>query len=144
MQHFTAIANTILDAVAQGDAALASYNDGIREARKAAKGKTRDEVSAMLLPIVAARSECLPLVPGQKKAAGKMVLDSSLPHYNTAKSRWQRILIDICGKASPNAAKPKAKPAKKASAEAKAIAKALLAECEGNLARAVAILKAVA
>jgi hypothetical protein len=84
-----------------------------------------------------------PLVDGQRIAAGRKVLDSNHPAYEAAKKTYQRVMA---------AFEPAEKPAKRVEPkkEAKPLTKAeiaalraAIAACGGNVARAVAGLKAL-
>jgi len=75
-----------------------AYNDEIVKARETLKGKGADEVREALLPIVASYPKFMvPLVDGQRKAAGKKVLDSTHAKYEAANKALQRLVKDILG-----------------------------------------------
>ena len=70
------------------------------------KGKSEAVVRAALLPIVAADKRYnVPVVPGASKAKGTMVMDSSAPKYETARS----MLADMVAKVLSKKPKPSAK-----------------------------------
>ena len=57
------------------------------------KGKTREDVRATLLPIVAEHKRYgVPLVDGQKKAAGTKVLDKAHPQYEACRKFLTRLV----------------------------------------------------
>ena len=57
------------------------------------KGKTREDVRATLLPIVAEHKRYgVPLVDGQKKAAGTKVLDTAHPQYEACRKFLTRLV----------------------------------------------------
>jgi hypothetical protein len=76
-----------------------AYGESIALARKDAKGKTRDQVRNVILPIVSAKF-AVALKDGEGKAKGTKVLDKDAPKYEAAKKSAQRLLNDICGAAS--------------------------------------------
>lgn len=59
----------------------------------------REALRALLLPHVAAKRGCA-VVPGERKAKGKMVLDSASPNYNTTKSDLDRLVKSVMGASS--------------------------------------------
>ena len=59
----------------------------------------RDALRYLLLPHVAAKRGCA-VVPGERKAKGKMVLDSASPNYNTTKSDLDRLVKAVMGATS--------------------------------------------
>ena len=76
-----------------------SYAAAIDDARKDAKGMTRDQVKAVILPIVSSKFG-VTLKDGEGKAKGTKVLDATATKYEAAKKATQRLLTDICGSAS--------------------------------------------
>jgi hypothetical protein len=77
------------------------YSEAIDEARKndALKGKSYEEVRELILPLVASFPKySVPLVDGQRKSAGKKVLDSTHAKYEAANKAAQRLAKDIVGK----------------------------------------------
>ena len=97
----------ILKAVEAGKAALAQYNDAIRAARPALKGKSEDEVREALKPILSA-FYAVPLIEGQRKAKGTMVFDAAAPHYEAAKAALRKVTEDLMGEGSDKADKAQA------------------------------------
>ena len=76
-----------------------AYGEAIENARREAKGMTRDAVRDVILPIVSAKF-AVALKDGEGKAKGTKVLDKDAPKYEAAKKATQRLLKDICGDAS--------------------------------------------
>jgi hypothetical protein len=76
-----------------------SYAQAIEDARKDAKGMTREAVRDVILPITSAKFE-VPLKDGEGKAKGTKVLDKDATKYEACKKATQRLLNDICGDAS--------------------------------------------
>lgn len=141
MQNITTTIRTMLVNVNVAIEAREKYMACLAKAREHFKGATRDDVRAVLVPIVG-EFRAVPLVDGERKAKGTKVLDSSAKNYETAKRDLTRMLLDICGPVSNDAS---GKPTQqKASDNEKAAARALLKACKGDLARAKAILAAVA
>lgn len=92
------LATHINTALSHADA----YAEAIEKARTCPeiKGKSREEVRAALLPIVAANRGC-PLVDGERKAKGTKVLDRSHANYGKTDKAIQRLTADICGVGVP-------------------------------------------
>ena len=115
-----------------------NYAEAIDGLRKLCAKLDRDAARAEMLPIVAAFYK-VPVVDGERKAAGTKVLDKDAPRYLAAKMALQRLLADIYGK-------PEAAPAPKqrrVSKDVRAAAEAYLANFE-SVAEAIAVLRAVA
>lgn len=142
MQNITITIRTMLTNVDAALAARDAYFAALKQALAHFAGKSREEVRAALVPIVG-EFRAVPIVDGERKAKGTKVFDSSANNYSTAKRDLTRILADICGPVSADS-EPTKPTQKKASAEEKAAARALLKACGGDLARAKAILAAVA
>ena len=97
----------ILKAVEAGRAALAQYNEAIKAARPALKGKSEDAVRETIKPILSA-FYAVPLIEGQRKAKGTKVFDSTAPQYEAAKAALRKVTEDLMGSGSDKADKPKA------------------------------------
>jgi len=75
-----------------------AYGEGIASLRIAFKGKARDAVTKALLPEVASHPKYLvPLVPGERKAAGTKVLDKTHANYEACRKALQRIVKEVLG-----------------------------------------------
>lgn len=75
------------------------YDEGIKELRVTYKRKSQETIHYALLADVASYPKyAVPLVEGQKKAKGKLVMDSAHPKYKAAKKALQRIVADVMGK----------------------------------------------
>ena len=75
-----------------------AYGEGIESLRKAFKGKARDAVTKALMPEVASHPKYLvPLVAGERKAAGTKVLDKTHANYEACRKALQRIVSEIIG-----------------------------------------------
>ena len=141
-KHITTVVRNMLNNVDAALAARDAYMASLAKAREHFKGATRDDVRAVLVPIVG-EFRAVPIVDGERKAKGTKVLDSSAKNYETAKRDLTRILADICGPVSADSEPTKVK----LSADEKAAARALLKACKacgGDVRRAIAALKAVA
>ena len=67
------------------------------------KGKSKDAVRTALLSIVAADKRYnVPVVPGASKAKGSMVMDSSAPKYETARSMLANMVSAIVDGKKPS------------------------------------------
>ena len=76
-----------------------AYDEGIQELRVLYKRKSQETIHYALLADVASFPKySVPLVEGQKKAAGKLVMDSKHENYQAAKKALQRIVADVMGK----------------------------------------------
>jgi hypothetical protein len=71
--------------------ASAARDAAIEELREKFAGLRRPQIRLRLLPQVAALHEC-PVVEGQGKAAGKLVLDSRHDNYEAARKALYRIV----------------------------------------------------
>lgn len=91
---FAAHINAALDAAH-------AFATAVAEARKCpeVKGKDADGVREALLPIVA-KYYSVGLVDGQRKAAGRKVLDSAAESYEAANKALQRLTKAIMGEGS--------------------------------------------
>lgn len=93
-------ANTQTTVHAVINAAFA-YGEGIEQLRKTFKGKERDVISKAIIGDVASHAKYLvPLVKGEGKAEGTMVLDKGHAKYEACRKALQRIVGDIMGKSS--------------------------------------------
>jgi hypothetical protein len=78
-----------------------AYGEGIEQLRKTFKGKERDVISKAIIGDVASHPKYLvPLVKGEGKAEGTMVLDKSHAKYEACRKALQRIVSDIMGKSA--------------------------------------------
>jgi hypothetical protein len=78
-----------------------AYGEGIEQLRKAFKGKERDVISKAIIGDVASHPKYLvPLVKGEGKAEGTMVLDKSHAKYEACRKALQRVVSDIMGKSA--------------------------------------------
>lgn len=78
-----------------------AYGEGIEQLRKAFKGKERDVISKAIIGDVASHVKYqVPLVKGEGKAEGTMVLDKGHAKYEACRKALQRIVSDIMGKSS--------------------------------------------
>jgi hypothetical protein len=78
-----------------------AYGEGIEQLRKAFKGKERDVISKAIIGDVASHVKYqVPLVKGEGKAEGTMVLDKGHAKYEACRKALQRIVNDIMGKSS--------------------------------------------
>jgi hypothetical protein len=78
-----------------------AYGDGIEALRKAFKGKPAEAVRAALLADVASYAKYqVPLVKGEGKAEGTMVLDKTHAKYEACRKALGRIVNDIMGKSA--------------------------------------------
>lgn len=78
-----------------------AYGEGIEQLRKAFKGKERDVISKAIIGDVASHPKYLvPLVKGEGKAEGTMVLDKGHAKYEACRKALQRIVSDIMGKSA--------------------------------------------
>ena len=73
-----------------------AYAEAIEGLRKALKGKGRDKVRATLLPYVAAFYG-VPVIDGEGKAQGTMVLDKTHEKYEGARKALSRLTDSISG-----------------------------------------------
>ena len=105
---------------------------------------TREDAMPVVTAWAAQRTGC-PLVDGKGKAKGTMVLDSTHATYEAAKKARYRVMEAFC---PAERKEPAGKPADKKEARpltrAEIVAlKAAIAACGGNVARAVAGIKAL-
>jgi len=78
-----------------------AYGEGIEQLRKTFKGKERDVISKAIIGDVASHPKYLvPLVKGEGKAEGTMVLDKTHAKYEACRKALQRIVSDIMGKSA--------------------------------------------
>lgn len=78
-----------------------TYGERIAELRKVFNGKTADEIRTAILPAVASYTKYqVPVVKGEGKAEGTMVLDKGHAKYEACRKALQRIVSDIMGKSS--------------------------------------------
>ena len=86
----------LIAAINAGLAAEAAWDKALSDAIKAVGDATRDEVRAVILPVVAAKHKC-PTQEGAGKAKGTQVLDSEHANYEAAKSALRRWLKAMFG-----------------------------------------------
>jgi hypothetical protein len=78
-----------------------AYGEGIEQLRKAFKGKEREAISKAIIGDVASHVKYqVPLVKGEGKAEGTMVLDKTHAKYEACRKALQRMVSDIMGKSS--------------------------------------------
>lgn len=78
-----------------------AYGDGIAQLRKDFKGKDAQAIRTALLPHVASHPKYqVPVVKGEGKAEGTMVLDKEHKAYEACRKALQRIVKDILGESS--------------------------------------------
>jgi hypothetical protein len=78
-----------------------AYGEGIEQLRKAFKGKEREAISKAIIGDVASHVKYqVPLVKGEGKAEGTMVLDKGHAKYEACRKALQRMVSDIMGKSS--------------------------------------------
>ena len=78
-----------------------AYGEGIEQLRKTFKGKERDVISKAIIGDVASHPKYLvPLVKGEGKAEGTMVLDKDHAKYEACRKALQRIVSGIMGKSA--------------------------------------------
>jgi hypothetical protein len=76
-----------------------AYAEGIEQLRKAFKGKERDVISKAIMGDVASHPKYqVPLIKGEGKAEGAMVLDKTHAKYEACRKALQRIVGDIMGR----------------------------------------------
>ncbi len=76
-----------------------AYGDGIAQLRKDFKGKDAQAIRTALLPHVASHPKYqVPVVKGEGKAEGTMVLDKEHKAYEACRKALQRLVNDIVGK----------------------------------------------
>lgn len=103
---------------------------------------TREDAMPVVTTWAAQRTGC-PLVDGKGKAKGTMVLDSTHATYEAAKKARYRVMEAFCPAEKP-AVKPADKKEAKPLTRAEIVAlKAAIEACGGNVARAVAGIKAL-
>lgn len=79
------------------DAAL-SYGEQVAKLQKLCKRNTPAQVRAKLLPLVASyRKYSVPLVKGEGKAEGTLVLDAEHPKYEACRKALSRLVADVTG-----------------------------------------------
>lgn len=118
--------------------AASNYAEAIDGLRRLCANLDRDAARAELLPIVAAYYK-VPVVDGERKAAGTKVLDKNSAGYETAKRAVSKLLNDIYGSTTAKA-EPKRQ---RVSKEVRAVAEAYLSNFE-SVAEAVKVLRLVA
>ena len=115
-----------------------TYGEKIEALRKLYRRKSPEVIRAALLPDVASFSKyAVPLVPGEGKAEGTMVLDSDHPRYEACRKALGRLVSDIVGESSAKTEEPV-----RISRAHRQAAKDYLAQFD-SLSAAIAALKAV-
>lgn len=117
-------------------------NTALVAAMRAAGVTTLEQVQPIVLEWASTKCKC-PLVDGQRIAAGRKVLDKTSPAYEAARKTYQRAMaaFEPAEKAAQRVeTKKEAKPLTKAEIAA---LRAAIAACGGNVARAVAGMKAL-
>jgi hypothetical protein len=126
----------LIAAINAGLVAEDAWDKALSDAIKAVGDATRDEVRAVILPVIAAKCKCA-TKDGKGKAEGTQVLDSEHAKYEAAKSVLRRWLEAMFGKVESTGS---TEPVKFTKAQ-KAAAKAYLAMFESK-AQAVKALSA--
>ena len=88
--------NKLITAINAGLAAEDAWDKALSDALKAAGDATRDEVRAVILPVIAAKFKC-PTQEGKGKAKGTTVLVSDHDNYEGAKTALRRWLEAMFG-----------------------------------------------
>ena len=120
----------------------ATAGDALVAALKKAGILTYEDAYPVVTAWAGERAGC-PLVEGQRKAKGQMVLDSTSPAYEGAKTARRRVMdcfVPPERRAERGEAKKEAQPLTKAEIAA---LKAAIEACGGNVARAVAGMRAL-
>jgi hypothetical protein len=113
----------------------------LTDLRTEVEGKSRDDVRQTFLPLVAEHKRYgVPLVDGQKKAAGTKVLDKAHPQYEACRKFLQRLLDAVMPAEATESAK---KEEVKAPAKLVAATLALVFEAGVTKAEFEAYIKAV-
>ena len=112
----------LIAAINAGLAAEAAWDKALSDAIKAVGDATRDEVRAVILPVVAAKHKC-PTQEGAGKAKGTQVLDSEHANYEEAKSALRRWLEAMFGKVKSTGSTEPVKFTREQRAAAKAFLK---------------------
>jgi hypothetical protein len=86
----------LIAAINAGLVAEDAWDKALTEAIKAAGEATRDEVRAVILPVIAAKCKCA-TQDGKGKAKGTKVLDSEHANYEGAKTALRRWLEAMFG-----------------------------------------------
>jgi hypothetical protein len=126
----------LIIAINKGLAAEDAWDKALSDALKAVGDASRDEVRAVILPVIAAKHKCA-TKEGAGKAKGTQVLDSEHANYEGAKTTLRRWLEAMFGKVESTGS---SEPVKFTRAQ-KAAAKAFLAMFESK-AQAVKALSA--
>lgn len=122
--------------------AAQNANTALVAAMRRAGVTTLEDVTPIVLTWASEKCHC-PLVDGQRSAAGRKVLDKTHGNYEAARKTFQRAMaaFEPAEKAAQRVeAKKAAKPLTKAEIAA---LRAAIAACGGNVARAVAGMKAL-
>lgn len=112
----------LIAAINAGLAAEDAWDKALSNAINAVGDATRDEVRAVILPVVAAKHKC-PTQEGAGKAKGTQVLDSEHANYEEAKSALRRWLEAMFGKVKSTGSTEPVKFTREQRAAAKAFLK---------------------
>ena len=126
----------LIIAINKGLAAEDAWDKALSDALKAVGDASRDEVRAVILPVIAAKHKCA-TKEGAGKAKGTQVLDSEHANYEGAKTTLRRWLEAMFGKVESTGSSEPVKFTR----EQRAAAKAFLAMFESK-AQAVKALSA--
>ena len=116
----------------------AAYGASIAALRKACAKLDRDAARVEILPTGAAFYG-VPVIDGERKAAGTKVLDKTAKNFESARKALSRLLADIYGSDKPKAEAKAMRVAK----DLRAAAEAYLANFD-DVAEAIKVLRAVA
>ena len=120
----------LIIAINKGLEAEDAWDKALSDALKAVGDASRDEVRAVILPVIAAKRKCA-TKEGAGKAKGTQVLDSEHANYEGAKSALRRWLEAMFGKVESTGSSEPSEPVKFTRAQ-KAAAKAFLAMFESK------------
>ena len=112
----------LIIAINKGLAAEDAWDKALSDALKAVGDASRDEVRAVILPVIAAKHKCA-TKEGAGKAKGTQVLDSEHANYEGAKTTLRRWLEAMFGKVESTASSEPVKFTREQRAAAKAFLK---------------------
>ena len=112
----------LIAAINAGLAAEDAWDKALSNALKAVGDASRDEVRAVILPVIAVKLKC-PTQDGKGKAKGTQVLDSEHANYEGAKSALRRWLEAMFGKVESTGSSEPVKFTREQRAAAKAFLK---------------------
>ena len=112
----------LIIAINKGLAAEDAWDKALSDALKAVGDASRDEVRAVILPVIAAKYKC-PTQEGAGKATGTTVLNKEHANYEGAKSALRRWLEAMFGKVESTGSSEPVKFTREQRAAAKAFLK---------------------